>query len=411
MRIVFALHGYKPAWNVGGPIVSVSALAESLVRRGHEVTVVTSNSNLTVNLEVPTDTPVDVAGVTVYYFEHDELLRRLVPLPAYFSKSIGFLYSKRIRPRLDQLVPQADIVHTHLPFNYPTYASAQAAFRHGKPLIYHQRGVLDPARLSFRSLKKALYLHLVEKPILHRADTLIALTEAERDSYRRLGIETRCSVIPNGVDSTEYSGTYDPREVAKLGIRDNQVVILFMGRVHPIKGVDLLLDAFISLRQRVTDAVLVIAGPDEFGLQAKFDEQVRRANVAGGVIFVGMVQGETKRQLLLRADVFCLPSVAEGFSIAVLEALAASTAVLLSPGCNFPDVVAARAGRICERSVDAIESNLEAMLTNRDELRAMGLRGRELVESKFAWDSIVERMLEVYERAVRSRGCRSQDKK
>ena len=400
MRIVFAVHGYKPAWRVGGPIVSVSAVAERLVRRGHDVTVVTSNSNLDEDLDVLTDTETNVDGVKVYYYEHDEWLKRLAPGVSYLSQSIGFLYSKRIRPRLDELVPVADIVHTHLPFNYPTYAAAHAAFRHRKPLIYHQRGVFDPARLSFRSLKKRLYLDLVEKPILKRATKLIALTEAERMSYRLLGVDTACEVIPNGIDSSQFSREYDAHALTKLGIDEQHIVVLFMGRVHPIKGADLLLQAFTKVYPRFSSAMLVLAGPDEFGLERRFRERVVSEGVASRVIFPGMVHGSLKHDLLARADLFCLPSAAEGFSMAVLEALAAHTAVLLSPGCNFSDVIAAGAGRVCERTVDDIAVELQSLLSSRSRLRAMGDRGRELVEARFTWESVVDRLLGVYERAT-----------
>jgi glycosyltransferase involved in cell wall biosynthesis len=400
MRIVFAVHGYKPAWRIGGPIISVSSVAERLVRRGHEVSVVTSNSNLDTDLDVPTDTAVDVDGVKVYYFEHDEVLKRFAPRFSYLSKSIGFLYSKRMRPRLDALVSTADIVHTHLPFNYPTYAAAHAAFRYYKPLFYHQRGVFDPARLSFRSAKKRLYLDLVEKPILRRATTLIALTEAERQSYALLGVETPCSIIPNGVDAAVYSRRYDAREMARLGIREQDLVVLFMGRIHPIKGADILLDAFADLRDRVPSAILVLAGPDEFGLEQRFKQKAASAGLSGRVLFPGMVEGTLKLGLLGRADLFCLPSAAEGFSMAVLEALASHTAVLLSPGCNFSDVVAAGAGRICDRTVEAIRGALEVMLADRNELRSMGDNGRTLVESRFTWSSVVDQLLDVYEKGV-----------
>src|SRR5215472_9005324 len=166
MRVLFAVHGYKPAWRIGGPILSVSSLAEGLVRRGHEVIVFTSDSNLDETLEVPTERPVEVDGVQVWYFRRWQPLRRVLPGISYVSKSLGFLYCPHMATALDRIVPSVDAVHTHLPFNYPTYAAARAAFNHGKPLFYHQRGVFDPERLRFRSLKKSLYLKLFEIPIL-----------------------------------------------------------------------------------------------------------------------------------------------------------------------------------------------------------------------------------------------------
>ena len=304
MRILFAVPGYKPAWRIGGPIISVSSLAEELVRRGHELIVFTSNSNLDEDLDVPVDRAVEVDGVQVWYFEKRKPLPQFLPKVAYFSKSLGFLYSPKMSQMLDRVVPTVDVVHTHLPFVYPTYASAHAAFRHRTPLFYHQRGVFDPERLKFRSLKKTLYLRLVELPILRRANTLIALTSAEAANYSRLGVTTPCRVIPNGIDAGAYAGRYDPGLLEPLGIRPDHTVILFLGRIHPIKGADRLLEAFLRIQPAVPLAVLVLAGPDEFGLEIRFRQRVDRVGMSGRVIFPGMVQGRLKTTLLARADLF-----------------------------------------------------------------------------------------------------------
>src|SRR5687768_6162836 len=143
MRILFAVHGYKPAFRIGGPIYSVSSLAEGLTQRGHKVIVFTTNSNQDQDLDVPLDGPVDVDGVEVWYFKRIAALKRGLFFIPYLGKSLGFLYAPRMAPALDSLTPTVDLVHTHMPFTYPSLAASRAAFRHGKPLFYHQRGVLD----------------------------------------------------------------------------------------------------------------------------------------------------------------------------------------------------------------------------------------------------------------------------
>jgi len=402
MRILFAVHGYKPAFRVGGPIISVSSLAEAMVKRGHHVTVFTTNFNLDEDLDVPTNRPVDVEGVQVWYFQRREYINRALPFVPYFSKSMGFLYAPAMARELSRLTPTVDVVHTHIPFVYPTLAAARSAFKYRKPLFYHQRGVFDPERLRFKGAKKALYIAAVERPIMNRATALIALTEAEVASYRALGVTTPCRVLPNGVDCGAYRTK--PKEPRPLGIDPDSLVVLFLGRIHPTKGADRLLTAFFSIAARVPTAVLVLAGPDEYGLEEKMRQRVEMNGLSGRVLFPGMISGSLKLDLLARADLFCLPSDAEGFSMAVLEALASGTPVMLSPGCHFPEVERAGAGWTVARDPRVMTEALSSILSNQGALSAAARTARHYAASAFSWNTITERMLDLYEESLQS--CR-----
>lgn len=396
MHILYAVHGYRPAFRLGGPILSVSAVAERLVGRGHRVTAFTTDSNLDEDLDVPLDQPVGVNGVEVWYFHREEFVKRWLPFIPYLSRSIGFLYAPKMACQLDRLVPQVDLVHTHMPFVYPCYAAARAANRFRKPLFYHQRGVFDPERLKSRSLKKRLYIDMVERPIMRRATTLVALTEAEVESYRALEIETPCRIVPNGIDVSSYRQQPDGTAEERWGIPSQALVILFLGRLHPIKGADRLLEAFLRIQSQFPETILVMAGPDEWGVEKRFRETVNKVGVGNRVVFPGMVAGNDKLDLLARADLFCLPSVAEGFSMAVLEALASATAVLLSPGCHFPGVEATGAGRIVPAQPEELAAALADLMSHPDRLRRMGQAGRDLVARDYSWDRITDQLLETY---------------
>jgi glycosyltransferase involved in cell wall biosynthesis len=394
LRILFTVHGYKPAYRIGGPILSVSALAEALVRKGHSVTVFTTNCNMSEELDVPVDCPHLVEGVEVWYFRRQELLKKMVPFIPYLSKSMGYLYAPAMTNQLHRTVPSMDLVHTHLPFIYPTFAAARAARLHNKPLFYHQRGVFDPARLSFRSLKKRVFLNLVEKPILKSATTLVALTEAEVESYRLLCPSTLCRVIPNGIDVEQYRG--EPSNPTILNLRPETTVILFLGRLHPIKGADKLMEAFIRVCRQFSDIVLVMAGPDEFTIENKFHAIVAQSNLQNRIVFPGMVTGELKQNLLARADLFCLPSDAEGFSMAVLESLASGTAVMISPGCHFPEVEKAGVGKVVDAEPEVMARAMIDLIRDKKCLKEMGWRGRDFVTCNYSWDTIADKIIDMY---------------
>ncbi len=400
MKILYAVLGYKPAYRLGGPVHSVSATAERLVRKGHEVIVFTTNSNLDQDLDVPTNRPIDVGGVQVWYFKREEPIQKWLPFVPYMSKSVGYLYAPAMRAQLDRIVPSVNVVHTQMPFIYPSYAAGRAAIRHQKPLFYQQRGVLGPEHLKFRGIKKRFYIKAIERPIMRSATTLIALTEAEIRGYHALGVQTPCRVIPNGVDIVDQPQSSERSARSFYNISPDETVILFMARLHPLKGADRLIRAFLMIHGRFPKATLVMAGPDEWGMVEKFRQEIMEAGLGKRVLFPGMVTGEAKQELLSRADLFCLPSDAEGFSIAVLEALANSTAVLLSPGCHFPEVEKAGAGRIVQPEPDALCKAIADFLNNPEKLKEMGKNGRDFVLRHYSWDTITDQLIETYAEGI-----------
>lgn len=391
LEILYAMPGYKPAWRVGGPIQSVSAAAERLAARGHRVTVFTTNGNLDEDIDVPLDQPVEVDGVTVWYFRREEPLQKYLSFAPYLSRSMGFLYAPAMAAALEQMMPRFDAVDTQMPFVYPTYAAARSAIRHRTPLYYHQRGNLLRTHMARRPLKKQAYIALLERPVMQRASGLIALSEAEREAFHRFAPDTPCDVVPNGVELPDAAPGFAERVAKRWGIAPGVPVILFLGRLHPWKGPDLLLEAFQRVRAAFPDAVVVMAGVDE----ARVAE---RWSATDNVVITGVVTGADKTDLLRRADVFCLPSKGEGLSMAILESLAHQTAVLISPECNFAP---GEAGLVKPRTVEGVGEGLAELLADPARTRQMGAAGLDLVKRAYTWDAVTDRLVEIYSRKAR----------
>ena len=398
MKILYATPGYKPAFRIGGPIISVAGLAENLVQRGHEVVVFTSNSNLDQDLDVPVNQPVMVNGVEVWYFEHEEPFKKYVPFIPYLSESIGYLYLPSLAKTLKQRIREFDLVHTHMPFVYPTYAVAKAAIENGIPVFYQQRGAFAPAYLQFRSLKKHIYISLIEKPIMKRAAILIALTETEVKSYRALGINTVCRVIPNGIDVTDYlqeiGGELKLADQFLIGSDD--ILLLFLARLHEIKGADFLIDVFLDLFAKYPKLKLVMAGPDQHNLKGKLNSKITNAGVKDSVLILDMIEGARKRDLLARADLFCLPSKAEGFSVSILEAMASATPVMATPECNFPSLEEKSAGWVVKKNQGAWVDKISYLLENPSEFRVKKKNAFNLVKYSYTWEKVVDDLERVY---------------
>ncbi len=399
MHILHILNGYKPAYRLGGTVFTGFEIAERQVRLGHRVTVFASNSNLDEDLAIEPNVAHDVSGVSVWYFARRELVREYLPFIPYLSRSSGFLYTPEMKRALEKIMPSVDLVHAHAPFTYPMIAASRVAFRFERPLVYQQHGVFDPGRLQYRGAKKRLYIRMIEKPIMDRASVLLALTEAEVASYRALGVKTDCRVVPNGVDANQYGVDHPEPGFLPKQITSSSFVVLFMSRMHPQKGASRLLEAFLSCHHQLPNPVLVLAGPDEYGFETQFRDQVRERGAESRVVFAGMVNGDIKRHLLSRANLFCLPSDGEGFSMAILEALASRTPVLISPQCHFPDVETAQAGFVVDSSPSSLTKALQELSARPEELKACGERGRALVESRYTWDRVVNQLLSVYETA------------
>jgi glycosyltransferase involved in cell wall biosynthesis len=145
---------------------------------------------------------------------------------------------------------------------------------------------------------------------------------------------------------------------------------------------------------------LIIAGPDEFRLKGELQKLTNELGIEKKVIFPGVITGELKLDLLARADLFCLPSAAEGFSMAILESLASATPVLISPGCNFPKVENAGAGRIVSPKSECLASALSDLLAFPEDLKHMGELGRQFVSRYYSWDRITDQLLDVYREGI-----------
>jgi glycosyltransferase involved in cell wall biosynthesis len=371
-----------------------------MVARGHDVTVFTPNGNVDEDLDVPTDRPVSVDGVTVRYFRREEPFKRYLPAIKYLSQSIGYMYTPDLLPTLRSMLPRIDIVHTQMPFVYPTQAAARVAIAQRTPLFYSQRGVFDPSRLRFRGVKKSIYIRLVERPIMRRATGLVALTTEEVSSFQSLGVKTPIHLVPNGVDVTQFRRSPRPGSLDDFGIAPADKVILFMARLHELKGPDLVVEAFIAIARRHRDAVLVLAGNDEQNLVPRLRARMAEQNLTARFIIPGMVTGERKLDLLARADLFVLPSVGEGLSMAVLEALASGTPAIITRECNLAIVGDARAGAVVARSTENVADAISTFLSDRAMLEEAKERAFALARDHFSWTPILDRLEAIYASAL-----------
>ena len=397
--------------STGGPAVSVTRLASEQAKLGHEVTLAC--------LDYPHLGPqVEAPGVRVVSVKGNVFAVR------------GRGWSPEFRRIVMEEAKKVNVVHNHGLWMWPNACAREAAVAAGKPLIISPRGMLEAWSLNRSKLRKAVAWWLFEKKNLQSAVVFHATSGQEAQSIRQAASGIRQTAVPivvaaNGVDLPDL-GNKPSMEVLEgkfPALRDRRWVV-FMSRLHPKKGIDVLLRAWSrqkevtgdewrvkssqteTLPRRNTEtphrgAVLVLAGSDLIGYRKDIERMIKELGLEDSVVITGEVAGEMKDCLLANADVFVLPSYSENFGIVVAEAMAWGRPVIASTGTPWQEVADVGAGWWVKPEEDAIEGALaEALGKRREELDVMGAKGRELVERSYTWSAPAERLTKAYEQIL-----------
>lgn len=290
------------------------------------------------------------------------------------------------------------LYHAHGLWTMPGHYAALAARRGGRRLVWSMHNMLKPEYLAHHAVRKRAFLAAFGRRDLRSAACLHALTEAELADIRRFGLTNPVAVVPNGTSLPQppSSGQLELLEERFCWLRSRRW-ILFLGRLHRQKGLACLIQAWARLARGFADWHLVLAGPDWGGYRGRLERLAQDQGVADRLTFVGPLDEAGRNAALHRAELLVLPSRGEGFSSAVLEALAAARPVLISPGCCFPEAVQCGAALQAEPEPGPWACRLEQLLSLPDaERRRMGRCGQELVRRSYTWQRIASRMIAVY---------------
>lgn len=380
MRILHVIRGLT---NSSGTTHIVGPLSEEQARLGHDVSVYF--------VEKGTTSPVlpDLRLIMARSF-------RATTLKGNPGLSLPF---KRC---IDETIRNFDVVHVHAIWNFPTYYAMRTAGRAGVPYIVAPQGSLEPWALSAGSWRRRLYAQHIERPLLQRSTRLQALTDAELAQFRAYGLDVPTAVIPNAVQQ-DWPQT-KRNLAADLGLPYGTKTLLFLSRLHPKKGLDILIPAFAAFGREREDVALIIAGGDAgSGYGETIRGIARDLGLDRRCLFLGEVGGDHKRKLFAGADAFILTSHSEGLPIAVIEAMASGVPVIITPGCNIPEVAGVGAGLVVRPSPEATVAGLRHLFANPEGMRRRGENGRRLVQERFTWPKIAKRTIEVYEEMIETK--------
>lgn len=290
------------------------------------------------------------------------------------------------------------VLHLHGLWRPELLRVSRLARRVGVPYVVAPLGMLAPWSLARKKVKKAIAWQLAWKRVLDAAAAIHALNDEEAFQIRSCDVQTPIEILPNGVFLDQVQGQVASwPSVVPRGER----YVLFLGRLHEVKGLDVLAEAFAVLADRVPGVRLIVAGPDA-GRRDAFTRQIAGLGIAERVHLLGPVYGRAKWQLLAHAACLCQPSRQEGFSMSIVEALGAGVPVVISEQCHFAEVHKAGAGAVVPLDAGAVARALEQMLTEPARWEAASRAARELVRARYQWPDIATRALALYARILKS---------
>jgi glycosyltransferase involved in cell wall biosynthesis len=371
----------------GGPSQMVLGLSAALATEGIDVTIISTNSNGDAGqppLDVPIGKPIAQNGYQIVYFPCSPFRR--------YKFSFDLLRWLAIYAR------QYDLAHIHALFSPVCTAAATVARSQKLPYILRPLGTLDPADLQKKRQLKQLYGYLLERPNLAGSAAIHFTSKEECKISERYGTQTKDLVIPLGVNVPEK--LQDSGQIKeKLGIKSGIPLLLFMSRIDPKKGLDLLIPALEKLLQAGSQFHFVLAGtnPQDPNYEKQICDRIAASQLSNCTTITGFVAGEFKQALLQEADLFVLPSYYENFGIAVTEAMAVGTPVVISDRVYiWEDVQKAGAGWVSSTNVESLTETLKLALNDVEDRKLKGINARKLVIEQYSWGAIAKQTLSAY---------------
>jgi glycosyltransferase involved in cell wall biosynthesis len=385
LKVLHVIPAVSPKY--GGPSHAIVAMCRALMTRGVHVQIASTNAEPDGHIDVELESLTSFEGVPAIFFRKDW--------------SEAFKYSRTMANWLDRNVADFDVAHIHGVFSHACLSAARACQRAGVPYLIRPLGNLDPWSLRQKPVRKELFLNLGGKRML-RGAAAVQYTSADEKKLSEGALNLNHGVvIPLGV---ELDGNVEPASSNgnAVSVARRRPYVLVLSRLQPTKGIDVLIDAFVSLLKDDTFRhwQLVIAGDGPLQYVAALKRRIEASNASESVALVGWLNGEAKADALRRASLLGLPSYHENFGLCVVEAMSYGVPVLVSPHVNLAhEIEASGAGWISEVDAVALRNTMATALGDSDERRRRGEAGRKLAR-EFDWHNVSDALVQLYESVI-----------
>ena len=389
MKILHVIPSVAPVR--GGPSQAIIEMVKAIREQSMEAEIVTTNDNGNDLLDVPLGKCINYRQVPVYFFPR-------------FSPNCSpireFAFSRQLTSWLWKNIQNYDLLHVHAIFSYPSTVAMTIARLKKVPYIVRPLGQLCEWSLQQSAKKKQIYLKIVEKANLTRAQAFHFTSKQEQLEASRLNLKTPHFILPHGLFIPPIIPNARQHLREQLNLPSDEPIILFLSRLHPKKGLNYLIPALgkLSHHYRFT---FVIAGNGTADYEQTVKSLIDSSGIKNRTHLVGFVKGEFKDLLIQGADIFALTSHSENFGIAVLEALAAGLPVLTTPGVALADFIQEKnIGYIASLNLEAISSSLQRILENPEEVKNMSKSARKIISEHYTWNYIANNLGTTYNQII-----------
>ena len=355
MKILQISNSFKPAWETGGTTRVVYEISCGLRDRGHNVTVYTTDRGQK-RIEAQKNSPLKLDNLIVYYFSN---------ISNYIAMKLNIVTPYYLFFTARKEVKNFDVIHIHEHRTFLAFIVSYFAKKNNIPYIVQAHGSVM-ASYQKTWLKK-LFDKLWGNNILNNASTLFALTETESEQYKKMGIKkNKIIIIPNGIELTDFQDLPESGDFRKkYDIKTDEKIILYLGRIHKTKGIDLILEACNNFSEDLYNIKLVIVGPDD-GYLDKLKKLSYKLTIADKIMFTGPLYQKDKLAAYVDADVFVTPTFS-GFPLTFLESCVCGTPIITTNKGDKLDWIN-EIGDIVKYEKGSLSDSLTNILEN-DELR------------------------------------------
>jgi glycosyltransferase involved in cell wall biosynthesis len=383
MKILQVIHAFVPAWDYGGSMRVCYEISKQLAARGHDVTVYTTdvlNSKERINQREEV-----IDGIKIMRFRN---LSNDIAYNHHLFISYGMV------PSLRKNLRYFDIIHLHEYRTLQNIIVHHYAGKLGVPYLLQAHGAIP--RVAVKQRLKHIYDTLCGYKLLGDASSVIALTETEAERYRSMGVnEDKVKIVPNGIDPIEFDNLPNGEGFRKqYGLNGNDEIILYLGRIHQTKGIDLLVRAFATLTRETNKAKLVIVGPDN-GYLGELTELAQSLGISDKILFTGPLYGVNRLAAYVSASIFATPSFL-GFPVTFVEACACGTPIITTDKSDRLDWIHNQVGYVVSYDENELKEAMIRLLNNKDTARQFAENGRRLVRERFNWSSITDELEQIY---------------